>query len=145
MSLLVRKRKCEKEITFELSLVIATLTWHFRNIIHHHDTVSQVLFRSLIVRRSKVARLVVWSSQLRPSAYNPGQNSWNTYSICPASPFTKLKVTQASQIAPFNNTARRWGNWTVYAQKESRSQGIRNPANDWNPESKFHWKESGIQ
>ena len=25
------------------------------------------------------------------------------------------------------------------------AQGIRNPGNDWNPESKFHWQESGIQ
>ena len=117
MSSLVRKTKYEKEITFELFLVIATLTWHFRNIIHDHDTLSQVLFRNLIVRRSKVARLLVWSSQLRPSAYNPRQNTLDTWSICPASPFTKLKVAQASQIAPFNNTARRWGNWTVHTQK----------------------------
>ena len=25
------------------------------------------------------------------------------------------------------------------------AQGIRNPTNDWNQESKFHWQESGIQ
>ena len=27
----------------------------------------------------------------------------------------------------------------------STAQGIRNPTNNWNPESKFHWKRSGIQ
>ena len=27
----------------------------------------------------------------------------------------------------------------------STAQGIRNPSNNWNPESKFHWKRSGTQ
>ena len=28
---------------------------------------------------------------------------------------------------------------------EYRAEGIQTPTNDWNPESKIHWKRSGIQ
>ena len=33
----------------------------------------------------------------------------------------------------------------VFCRVRNTAQGIRNPTKDWNPESKFHWQESGIQ
>ena len=33
----------------------------------------------------------------------------------------------------------------AFCRVRNTAQGIRNPTKDWNPESKFHWQESGIQ